>query len=112
MSQTELGQAIGLTFQQIQKYERGANRISASALYQLGRALDVPVAFFFDDMPQELAILERTNGGRSGTGPVIDIMTKRETLELARAYHRIRSEKLRQHLLYLIRAIARDGEGS
>src|SRR5277367_1577262 len=51
MSQEKLGEAIGLTFQQVQKYERGANRIGASRLFDLSRVLDVPVSFFFDDMP-------------------------------------------------------------
>src|SRR5215469_4848440 len=56
MSQEKLGEAIGLTFQQVQKYERGANRIGASRLYDLGRVLDVPVSFFFDDIsPDTLA---------------------------------------------------------
>ncbi|HJP20850.1 MAG TPA: helix-turn-helix transcriptional regulator, partial [Alphaproteobacteria bacterium] len=51
MSQEKLGQAVSLTFQQIQKYERGANRIGSSRLYQFAQVLDVPVSFFFDDMP-------------------------------------------------------------
>src|ERR1700709_409484 len=53
MSQEKLGEAIGLTFQQVQKYERGANRIGASRLFDLSRVLDVPVSFFFDDMATE-----------------------------------------------------------
>src|SRR5215208_5533266 len=53
MSQEKLGEAIGLTFQQVQKYERGANRIGASRLFDLSRVLDVPVSFFFDDMPAD-----------------------------------------------------------
>ena len=55
MTQTDLGDAIGLTFQQAQKYERGTNRISASKLFKLCQVLDVPVNFFFDDMPREIA---------------------------------------------------------
>src|SRR6202012_596679 len=55
MSQEKLGEAIGLTFQQVQKYERGANRIGASRLYDLSRVLDVPVSFFFDDLNPEAA---------------------------------------------------------
>ena len=58
MSQEKLGEAIGLTFQQVQKYERGANRIGASRLFDLSRVLDVPVSFFFDDMPAEQVELE------------------------------------------------------
>ena len=55
LSQEKLGEAIGLTFQQVQKYERGANRIGASRLFDLARVLDVPVSFFFDDMPDAAA---------------------------------------------------------
>src|SRR6266699_1101097 len=55
MSQERLGDALGLTFQQVQKYERGANRVSASRLFDLSRVLDVPISFFFDDMPETLS---------------------------------------------------------
>src|SRR5271166_2140635 len=83
MSQEKLGEAIGLTFQQVQKYERGANRVGASRLYDLSRVLDVPVSFFFEDLatPSEeerAAIEEQTE--RYGSDP----MVKRETLELVR----------------------------
>ena len=64
MSQEKLGEAIGLTFQQVQKYERGANRIAASRLFDLSRVLDVPVSFFFDDMPGA-GDTTRANGGGS-----------------------------------------------
>ncbi len=62
MNQTKLGQAIGLTFQQVQKYERGTNRISASRLFELSQVLDVPIQYFFDDMPPEVAAA--SPGGR------------------------------------------------
>src|ERR1700682_4682291 len=55
MSQERLGEALGLTFQQVQKYERGVNRVGASRLFDLSRVLDVPISFFFDDMPEPLA---------------------------------------------------------
>ncbi|MBT7504712.1 MAG: helix-turn-helix transcriptional regulator, partial [Rhodospirillales bacterium] len=64
ISQERLGDAVGLTFQQIQKYERGANRIGASRIYELSRILDVPVSFFFEDMPDEL----ETHEGRFSAG--------------------------------------------
>ncbi|MBC8158615.1 MAG: helix-turn-helix transcriptional regulator, partial [Alphaproteobacteria bacterium] len=54
MSQEKLGEAVNLTFQQIQKYERGANRIGASRMFELSRVLDVPVSFFYDDMAEEI----------------------------------------------------------
>src|ERR1700740_3487963 len=60
MSQERLGEALGLTFQQVQKYERGVNRVGASRLFDLSRVLDVPISFFFDDMPESLT---NTHGG-------------------------------------------------
>ena len=63
MSQERLGEALGLTFQQVQKYERGVNRVGASRLFDLSRVLDVPISFFFDDMPENLA---SSFGGQPG----------------------------------------------
>src|SRR5476649_478391 len=88
MSQEKLGEAIGLTFQQVQKYERGANRVGASRLYDLSRVLDVPIAFFFDDMPAPSA--ERGHGlAEPAATYESDPLLKRETLELVRAYYKI-----------------------
>ncbi len=87
MSQTALGDAIGLTFQQVQKYERGMNQISASQLFNLSRVLDVPVQFFFDDMPNAVAASSPTlKGGRAKEPPSYEPnpMHKQETLELVR----------------------------
>lgn len=107
MSQEKLGEAIGLTFQQVQKYERGANRIGASRLYDLSRVLDVPVSFFFDDMPADVTG-ERPAGvaeeKQSGFEP--DPMAKRETLELVRAYYRITDPSVRKRLFELTKSIA------
>jgi transcriptional regulator with XRE-family HTH domain len=109
MSQEKLGEAIGLTFQQVQKYERGANRIGASRLYDLSRVLDVPVSFFFDDMPGELGgpppADERSAAGDRG-GPEPDPMAKRETLELVRAYYRIHDPQVRKRIFELTKAVA------
>ena len=71
MSQERLGESLGLTFQQVQKYERGVNRVGASRLFDLSRVLDVPISFFFDDMPDSLAanfggLPSRRAGGSSG----------------------------------------------
>jgi transcriptional regulator with XRE-family HTH domain len=109
MSQEKLGEAIGLTFQQVQKYERGANRIGASRLYDLSRVLDVPVSFFFDDIkPETIATREALE---SGTEPAIahyepDPTMRRETLELVRAYYRIPDPQIRRRLFDLTKAIA------
>ena len=110
MSQEKLGDSVGLTFQQIQKYERGANRIGASRIYEFSRILDVPVAYFFEDMPDVL----RSREGRMRVGlqdqdqkdleP--DPMAKRETLELVRAYYRIASPRVRKRLFELTKSLA------
>jgi transcriptional regulator with XRE-family HTH domain len=110
MSQERLGQAIGLTFQQIQKYERGANRIGASRLFELSRVLDVPVSFFFDDMPDEIKERAGQPQGGFAENPQAtfepDPLTKRETLELVRAYYRINSPQVRKRLFELVKSIA------
>ena len=110
MSQEKLGEAIGLTFQQVQKYERGANRIGASRLFDLSRVLDVPVSFFFDDMPQDPdAHASTQHGGFEEEKPVPfepDPMAKRETLELVRAYYRIVDPQVRKRLFELTKAVA------
>ncbi len=95
MNQTQLGEAVNLTFQQVQKYERGTNRISASRLFQFALILDVPVSYFFDDLDE---------GSRRGRPD--DIMLKRETLEFVRAYYRISDPAARKRLVGLTRAIA------
>ena len=109
MSQEKLGDALGLTFQQVQKYERGANRIGASRLYDLSRVLDVPVSFFFDDIKAEtIEAAQAEPGGREppGGGYEPDPMMRRETLELVRAYYRIPDTQIRRRLFDLTKAIA------
>ncbi len=100
MSQTNLGDAIGVTFQQVQKYEIGANRISASRLFALSRVLDVPVEYFFDEMPAR-------GGGKTKEPPSYepDPMATRETLELVRAYYKIEDADVRKRLRELINAL-------
>lgn len=102
MSQTALGKAVGLTFQQIQKYERGANRASASKLYEFATVLDVPVSFFFESAVEAEA---SRKPGRRKEKIDEDISTKRETLELVRAFYKIRKANVRQEILSLIKAV-------
>jgi transcriptional regulator with XRE-family HTH domain len=111
MSQEKLGEAIGLTFQQVQKYERGANRIGASRLYDLSRVLDVPVSYFFEEMTSDVAsAAEARLGGMATETPSpayeADPMMRRETLELVRAYYRINDPQVRRRLFDLTKAIA------
>jgi transcriptional regulator with XRE-family HTH domain len=106
MSQEKLGEAIGLTFQQVQKYERGANRIGASRLYDLSRVLDVPVSFFFDDINPEVVAAAVESGESTAQHYEPDPMMRRETLELVRAYYRIPDAQIRRRLFDLTKAIA------
>lgn len=106
LSQERLAAALDLTFQQVQKYERGANRIGAGRLYQLARALDVPVTYFFEDMddtqyPASQGVHEEA--GQSYQG---DPMTQRETLLLVRAYYAIPDPAVRRRMLDLMRSMA------
>ena len=105
MSQEKLGDAVELTFQQIQKYERGANRIGSSRLYQFSKVLQVPVSFFFDDMPE--AISGHPPGLSESKGPAYDDdrFARRETLELVRGYYRISDAATRKRLFELIKAV-------
>lgn len=114
MSQEKLGDAIGLTFQQVQKYERGANRIGASRLWDLSRVLDVPVSFFFDDMVEGTASQSpRMLIGVEEPQPFdADPMTKRETLELVRAYYRITDPQVRKRVFELAKALASASEAN
>jgi len=111
MSQEKLGEAIGLTFQQVQKYERGANRIGASRLFDLSRVLDVPVSFFFDDMPEggERAPPRAARAEERHPSFEPDPMAKRETLELVRAYYRIADPQIRKRIFELTKSVANSG---
>lgn len=113
MSQERLGELLGLTFQQVQKYERGANRIGSSRLYELAQILDVPVSFFFDDLPQAARQPgDPAYGGlaEEGAGFVHQdddlLLDRRETLELVRAYNRISDAAVRRRLFELAKALA------
>ncbi len=115
MSQEKLGEAIGLTFQQVQKYERGANRIGASRLFDLSRVLQVPVSYFFEDMSDDVAA--SSPGQIRGMAQEHDTyepdpMAKRETLELVRAYYKITDPHVRKRLFEMTKALGAAGERS
>lgn len=110
LSQEKLGDALGLTFQQVQKYERGANRIGASRLYQISRILDVPVSFFFEEMaepeagtPEGIAIGLAEGADKFDHDP----MAKRETLELVRGYYKITDPRVRRRVFELVKALGK-----
>ena len=104
LSQTNLGDSLGLTFQQVQKYENGSSRIGAARLYDLTKILDVPVSYFYEDMPKELEFLPRQT--KLPSDEELDIMHKRETLEVVRGYYRIENADVRVKLRKLLQAMA------
>jgi len=105
ITQEQLGRAIDLTFQQVQKYEIGANRISASRLYDFCRILHVPISYFFDDIDA----VDAARGDVShptGAAPAGDPALRRETLELVRAYYRIPDQNTRRRIMELVIGMA------
>lgn len=109
MSQEKLGEAVNLTFQQIQKYERGTNRIGASRLYQLAQVLDVREQYFFEDMPAEGGNSRGLAHPRQEDYESEDQLSRRETLELVRAYYRIHDQTIRKRIFEMIKAIGGAG---
>ena len=108
LSQEKLADHVGLTFQQVQKYERGANRMGASRLFQFARLLDVEIAYFFEDLPPGLRAPEQqlVKGlAAQGKKPEIDPLARRETLELVRAYYAITDPKVRKRLFEMVKAL-------
>jgi transcriptional regulator with XRE-family HTH domain len=110
MSQAALGNAAGITFQQVQKYEGGVNRISPSRLFELAKVLDVPVSHFFKEMAPGLATGRRKMGRpKRNASDEADINSKRETLQLVRAYYKIRNDGVRQKIRVMVQALASKG---
>ena len=106
MSQEKLGEHLGITFQQIQKYEKGTNRIGASRMQAIARVLSVPVAFFFEDAPGATPIAGEQSFGLAATSHVVDFLTSSDGLALNRAFVRIRDPKQRRKVVELVRAMA------
>ena len=123
MTQDELAHEIGVTFQQIQKYERGTNRIGASRLFHLSQLLSIPVGYFFDDMPKDVTAgyasidddgsysqaAMATPGLSEGTQARLDDdpMARKETMDLVRAYYSINDTGVRRRILDLARTLAK-----
>ncbi len=111
MSQEQLGAALDITFQQVQKYERGANRVSASRLWDISQILDVKISYFFDDMTDDTM---KASPRRMSRGDVSlddnderrDPMARRETLELVRTYYSIEKPKVRKRIADMVKSIA------
>ena len=106
MSQEKLGEMLGLTFQQVQKYERGTNRIGSIRLHKLTNILEVPVGYFFEGY--EDGSTAPIAGGAPAETPAqaeLDPMGRRETLELVRAYYKIENQTVRRRMFDLIKAL-------
>lgn len=118
MSQEKLASILGLTFQQVQKYERGMNRVGASRLWDLSNVLGVPVSFFFDEIDKNIAnqsprmIIAENNDAlelsEDSSAYDIDPMSKKETLELVKAYYKITNPKIAQNLYELILTLGKN----
>jgi transcriptional regulator with XRE-family HTH domain len=106
MSQEKLGERLGLTFQQVQKYEKGTNRIGASRLQQIGVILSVPVAFFFDGAPSGELLPEGGFADAGGASYVADFLSTSEGLSLNQAFIRIKDAKVRRKIVELVNAVA------
>ncbi len=105
MSQTKLGDALDLTFQQVQKYEKGTNRLSASKLQESAHFLQVPVTFFFEGAPG-VPGAPRAKGTAPSPAYVTDFLATREGLALTKAFMRIKKPKLRRIIVDLVEEIA------
>ena len=110
MSQEKLGESLGITFQQIQKYEKGTNRIGASRLQHIARVLSVPVSFFFEDAPGAPADQPSGMAEPKSTHYVVDFLSSAEGLQLNKAFIRIKDSKLRRKIIDLVRALAGEEE--
>lgn len=100
ISQEQLADGLGLTFQQVQKYEKGTNRVSASRLQHISEVLEVPITFFFEGGPNALV---ETAG--SATGEITQLMNSKETISLVTAFNSIKNPRLRQSVLNLVRTL-------
>lgn len=121
MSQERLGDLLGLTFQQVQKYERGINRIGAGRLYEVAEILGVPISFFYEGMDATQVPAEHGNGNGNGHGngngnekpsAVMDFLSSNEGIQLSTAYMGIKDVKVRRKILDLVRSISTDNHSA
>ena len=105
LSQTELADAAGITFQQVQKYEKGTNRVGASRLQQFSEALDVPPSYFFDGAPTVGKKISASRDGELSEGSIISFLGTREGAALVRAFLAIKEKPIRQNLIEFIASL-------
>jgi transcriptional regulator with XRE-family HTH domain len=110
MSQEKLGDALGLTFQQVQKYEKGANRIGASRLQQISHILQVPVSFFFDGAPSVPGHMSHATSDAPSPAYVSDFLATSDGLALTKAFMGIKNPKLRRRIVELVEQIAGESD--
>jgi transcriptional regulator with XRE-family HTH domain len=109
LSQEKLGDALGITFQQIQKYEKGINRIGAGRLQTIARILDVPISYFYEDAPESgepIRNMARGFAETTDTSYVSELLTSSDGLKLTQAFLKIQDNQVRRKIVDLVRAIA------
>lgn len=114
MSQEKLGERLGLTFQQVQKYEKGINRIGASRLFDLSQVLGVPVQFFYDEAPggyEQPSMSQPGFADRQSESYIVEFLNSRDGLELNKAFVRIADVKVRRSIVDLVRSLAGEDKG-
>jgi transcriptional regulator with XRE-family HTH domain len=108
MSQERLGEHLGLTFQQVQKYEKGVNRIGAGRLFQVAQILGVPISYFYEGVIEQSA--ESMRKGDATTPPVMEFLSSGEGLQLTLAFMRIKDSKVRKRVIDLVKSLAEETE--
>lgn len=106
MSQDKLGESLGLTFQQIQKYEKGMNRIGAGRLWLIAKILGVPVSFFFDGLPADIMDRPKSLVAEERESYGADVFTAPDTVQLAQAFARIKNQAVRKKILDLVKSLS------
>lgn len=110
LSQEKLGENLGITFQQIQKYEKGTNRVGASRLQAISSILNVPVSFFFEDAPGSGNASQQGFAEDNEATYVVDFLNSNEGVQLTRAFTKISDPKVRRKIIDLVKSLAADGE--
>ncbi len=110
MSQERLGELLGLTFQQVQKYEKGVNRIGAGRLFEVSRILGVPIDYFYEGVNGQIPGGDATAGATADSPPIMEFVSSGEGLQLSLAFMRIKDPKVRKRVLDLVKSLVEDVE--
>lgn len=110
LSQEKLGDSLGITFQQIQKYEKGSNRIGASRLQQLSEILKTPISFFFEDTPDTEKAIASGMSEADSPNYIVDFLSTSEGLQLYKAFANIKDPKVRKKIIDLVRSLSDEEE--